>query len=208
MRTKKHHLNASLGAVGTSAALAQVYSVNVVGYANITVPPGFALIANPLQAADNSVAALLPSVPDGTTIFQFDQATGYTINTALFGSWGDPAMQLVPGEGVFILNPETTDLTLTFVGEVMQGDLSNNIPSGFSIQASQVPQAGQLDTDLEFPAADGDTIYQFNRETQDYDISSYLFGSWTPAPPVIAVGESFFVDKAATVDWTRTFNVE
>jgi hypothetical protein len=44
----------------------------------------------------------------------------------------------------------TGPATVTFVGEVPAGSLSNPIPKGFSIKASQVPQAGKASTDLSF----------------------------------------------------------
>jgi hypothetical protein len=97
---------------------------------------------------------------------------------------------------------------VTFVGEVPTGSLSNPIPAGFSIRSSQVPQAGRLVADLGFPAAEGDTVYQFNNAANSYNSSTFDLGEWVPAgEPNIKVGESFFVRKAAPATWTRTFNV-
>jgi hypothetical protein len=50
MRTKTLALSAVLGALGTSALVAQtnVYSLNAVGYINVTMPPGFSIITCPL----------------------------------------------------------------------------------------------------------------------------------------------------------------
>jgi hypothetical protein len=92
------------------------------------------------------------------------------------------------------------------VGEVMQGALSNPIPAGFSIKSSQVPQAGQLDTILGFPVAEGDAVYIFDPATASYAVSIYEFGAWD-VPPVIAVGQGFFVNKAAAAAWTRNFDI-
>src|SRR6478672_7317898 len=46
MRTKTLLLTAALAAVGVSSSMAQVYSVNVVGYVNKSVPKGFYMLAN------------------------------------------------------------------------------------------------------------------------------------------------------------------
>jgi hypothetical protein len=113
---------------------------------------------------------------------------------------------IAPGEGVFIFNGGTA-FTNTFVGDVPQGALQNPIPAGFSITASQVPQAGGLTTPLEFPAADGDAVYIFNTATQAYDAFTYQFGSWAPSEPTLSVGQGFFVNKAALSSWNRTFSV-
>jgi hypothetical protein len=161
MRTKTLLLTAALGAVGlTSSTAQQVFSVNAVGFVNVVVPPGFSMVANPLNAATNTVPALFAGVPDGTTVYKFD-GTSFLVNTLDLGEWGIPAQTLVPGEGAFIRNPGTAPFTVTFVGEVMQGSLSNPLPAGFSIKSSQVPQSAAVATVLGFPAADGDTIYQF-----------------------------------------------
>jgi hypothetical protein len=207
MRTKTLLLTAALGAVGlTSATAQQVFSVNAVGFVNVVVPAGFSMIANPLNAPTNTIPALFAGVPDGTTIYKFD-GTSYSLNTLDLGEWGLPTQTLLPGEGAFIRNPGTAPFTVTFVGEVMQGSLSNPLPANFSIKSSQVPQAGAVATLLGFPAADGDTIYQFVSAQQAYVIHTLDLGEWSGGEPNIAVGESFFSKKVAAGNWTRTFSV-
>ena len=78
MRTKTLLLTAVLSAAGLASSLAQgaVYSVNAVGYVNLTVPAGLSLIANPLDATDNTIANVL-KVPAGTQIYKFN-GTGFT----------------------------------------------------------------------------------------------------------------------------------
>jgi len=203
MRTKALLLTAAFAAVGVVTSSAQVYSVNAVGYVNLQIPKGFSMIANPLKAASNTVGGLLTAAPDVTTIFKFTNGK-FSINTKDFGDFATPAETLNPGEGAFISAPAA--FTVTFVGEVPQGALTQPVPKGFSIQASQVPQSGQLDTVLKFPAADGDAVYRFSNSTGKYATSTYDFGAWD-VPPVPAVGESFFVNKVAAVDWKRDFSV-
>lgn len=184
-----------------------VFSVNAVGYVNVTARPGFNLIANPLTAANNTVGALITGAPNGATIYKFDSAGGqFSVNAFVFGAWQNPAETLNPGEGAFFLNPTAADVRITFVGEVPQGSLSTPLPAGFSIKASQVPQAGTL-TALGFPAAQGDTVFQFDAATQGFATATFAFGSWQPAEPSLAVGESVFVNKAAAGSWDRTFSV-
>jgi len=209
MRTKLLLSAAVLGVAGVIAASAQVYSVNVVGYINVDVPPGFSMIANQLESGNNTVGSLMPAVPEGTTIFKFNPATGaYVGNTFEFEAWADPAMTLNPGEGAFIKNPTTETFKALFVGEVKQGTLSTPLVKGFQIVASQVPQTGALDDVLGFVPEDGDTVFVFNNATGAYVGSTFEFEEWTA--PVPKVGEAFFVSKHATstlTAWTRTFNV-
>jgi hypothetical protein len=207
MRTKTLLLTAALSAVGlTSSTAQQVFSVNAVGFVNVSVPKGFSMIANPLNAPTNTIPVLFAGVPEGTTLYKFD-GTSYSVNVLDLGEWTTPAQTLVPGEGAFILNSTAAAFTVTFVGEVMQGALSNPLPANFSIKSSQVPQTGALVSVLGFPAAEGDTIYQFSNASNSYSIHTLDLGEWTGGEPAPAVGESFFVKKVAAGNWTRTFSV-
>jgi hypothetical protein len=199
---------AALGVAGATALQAQVYSVNAVGYINVEVKTGFNLLANQLIPADATVAAILAGVPGGTIIYKFDPATGYDINSydADFGIWENPDMTLNPGEGFWLRSP--SDFTITFVGEVPQGSLTTPLAEGFNLVSSQVPQAGLVGTDLGMPVTGGDTVYQFD-PASGYHISSFDadFGIWDNGEPDVAVGEGFWVRKAAAADWTRDFSV-
>jgi hypothetical protein len=214
MRTKTLALTTVMGVASIAAAVAQttpVYSVNAVGYINVDVPPKYSLIANQLNAADSTVATLFPSVPGGTTIFKFDNAkNSFSQNQydSDFKEWSSPTQTLIPGEGAFILNPTTNKFTVTFVGEVPQGDVSINIPAGYSILSSKVPQAGDIQKDLGYTPAGGDTVYMFDSTKQSYQTFQYDsdFQEWT-APPVVKVGQAFFMLKKTAGKWTRTFSV-
>lgn len=198
--------------------MAQVYSVNAVGYVNLDLPQGFSLIANPLNNGSNKIGDVIPTAPNGSTIFKFD-GVGFDNNAPSYlegFGWfqappGDAATYtLNPGQGVFISLPAAAKLT--FVGEVPQGTLTTTVPTGFSILASQVPQAGTLTTALGFTGALQDTVFKFLRATQKYDDNTpQYFGpevGWFPSEPTLEVGESFFLLRtAAAGTWTRTFSV-
>lgn len=206
MKTKALLLAGLFSLAGAMASEAQtVYSVNAVGYVNVTVPTGFSLISNPLLNGNNKVSTVLANVPNGTIIYKFNAGTGSYVANSFFLTWSNPDMVLAPGEGVFIRNTGAS-YTLTFTGEVAQGALSTALSSGFQIVSSQVPQSGQLDTVLGFPAANGDIVYRFNSATQTYQAYSYFLG-WGGGAPVINVGESFFVKKASATSWSRSFTV-
>jgi hypothetical protein len=226
MRTKTLLLTAALGAAGVASSMAQaVYSVNAVGYVNTILKPGFNLVSNPLDAGagNNTLEKLFsnvsPTLPNLLTVYYYN-GTRY-LNAAYddidLAFKGEAVGQVInPGDGVFVLNPESTDLTVTFVGEVPQGNLVNPLPAGFSIQASQVPQAGRVTTDLGFPPAQADTIYKYNTTTKRYENWAYddlagENGAWTKDgqvnEPSLTVGEAFFLLKGTAGSWNRTFSV-
>jgi hypothetical protein len=189
--------------------MAQVFSVNAVGYINLDIPVGFSMIANQLNNnGKNTVADLMPAPPGATTVYKYN-GTGYDQSTydPLFAEWDPPTMALTPGEGAFI--KAATAFKLTLVGEVSTGNLVNQIPAGFSIRSSQVPQAGKLVADLKYVPAANDVVYQFKLDGSGYNQSQWDadFQEWSGGEPTIRVGESFFIKKQAAGTWNRTFNV-
>jgi hypothetical protein len=209
MRTKTLLLTAALSAAGIATSMAQVYSVNAVGYVNTTLVPGFNLISNPLNNTEtngNQIQVLFNGLPDGSSVYRFVNGA-YEIITKDFGEWAPAAgaaATLTPGSGVFVRVQGTN--VVTFVGEVPQGTLTTTIPAGFSIVSSQVPQEG-TPTALGYVPGEGDQLYFFTEATQAYDIISFEFGEFSKPLPTLAVGEAFFVRAVAPSTWTRTFNV-
>jgi len=206
MKTKALLLAGLVTLAGVAASEAQtVYSINAVGFVNVTVPTGFSLIANPLLNGNNKISTVLAGVPNGTVVYKFNAGTASYVANSFFITWSDPNMVVAPGEGLFIKNTGSS-YTLTFTGEVAQGTLATPLSAGFQIVSSQVPQAGQLDTTLAFPIANGDIVYKFNSGTQSYQAFSYFLG-WGGTAPSIAVGESFFINKTSSGSWSRSFTV-
>jgi hypothetical protein len=201
-----------LMAAGVASSSAQtVYSVNAVGFVNVTCPPGFSIIANPLEASTNTVQALMPTtLPSLAAVFKFDSVGGAFQGSIHLGSgnWTANSMTLVPGEGFFFKNPSGADITITFVGNVKQGSLTTSLPQGFSLVASQVPQSGLVSTDLGLPASPLDAVFRYNNTTSQYDGYIFIGGTWTGGgEPTIGVGEGFFVKKQSAASWVRTFSV-
>src|SRR5437016_1658958 len=83
----------------------EVHSSNVLGYASITLPPGFSMIANPLDGPSNNVEDMFTDWPEGTTLHKFD--TGLfklAENSVKNGKWTNPTEKLNPGEGAIFFN--------------------------------------------------------------------------------------------------------
>jgi hypothetical protein len=235
MRTKTLLLTAALSAAGLATSMAQVYSVNAVGYVNQTVPAnGFAILSVPLNGTNNSLNTTLP-LPAGyadTTIYRYDVATqNYLDSIVWFDGFGwfsptDPDPTVNPGEGFWVQNVQGQALPVTFVGEVPAGTLNNPIPGGnnFKIASSVVPKNLPLGdvataaTTLGFPAAADDTVYIFDPSIQNYKESYVYFDGFgwfspngdDPGPqgPTIAPGTGFWIQKpGSAATWTQTFSV-
>lgn len=217
MRTNTLLLTVALGVASAATSMAQVYSVNSVGYINVPIKTGFNLVANQLVQANQTIEALLAGSPDGTTVYKFTAGPsgGYEIivnDISGAGGWDGGTLAGATtwdnGGGLFVLSP--SDFTITLVGEVAQGSLSTPLVSGFQIVSSRVPQAGGIESALGLPSQDADTVYKFDN-VAGYtilvnDISGA--GGWDPAEPVLAVGEAvFLLSNGAHPAWNRTFTV-
>ena len=208
MRTKTLLIAAVVGAVSMATALAQeVTSVNAVGYVNKELAPGFNLLSNPLSNGNNTLAEVIPSPPDGSDVFLFQN--GQWVSSSFIGAlggWTEP-LNLPVGVGFFFNHKGSEAVTVTFVGEVLQGDDTNKtVPAGLSIQGSLVPQAGALTTDLQFPGGNGDVVYSWVNGAWTTASFNALVGGWRPEPN-LAVGSSVFVDKAEEAQWERNFTI-
>lgn len=226
MRTKTLLLFTAVCAAGAATSMAQVFSVNAVGYVNKTIPKnGFAMVSNPLKAATNTVNALFTPVPVGFQVFVYTPGKGFDVGTFddLEGAFLPAAVgntQIVPGQGVFVKNPTSSDLTITFVGEVPQGTLTTTLVAGLQIVSSQVPQAGTakelgMPSTTEAGLSPGDQVYQFitNDATaannQKYYVSTFddLENNFLPALKTLDVGEAFFLKLQKANTWKREFSV-
>lgn len=229
MRTKTLLLSAVAGALTSVSAMAQVYSLNAVGYINVTIPPGFSIIGNQLNTTNNNISPLLDSqVLDGNhngiTIYKYSPTSGFIDTVVVTGgsspgtaNWQGPATTstMNPGEGVFIFSPFTTNINLTFVGTVLTGLLTNTIqPNSFNLLTSMVPQSAAIDTGLGLVPKSGDTVY-FYSSASGYNETYVYTGTWQvsssgfPASPTPSVGQGFFyfTPSLTANNWVENFSV-
>ena len=229
MRTKLL-LGAVALAAFVSSSLAQVYSLNVVGYYNVTVPGGgaFYFAANQLKAGNNTIKEVLPPSTDlannGVVVMVYDPPTGKFQENVTDGTdWfdnvsGNPTSSttsLPPGKS-FFFNNGGSGFTQTFVGEVMQGALSLSMTPGLNAIASQTPQ--QLDlAGNGFPQSTELKLYFHSSTTGRYsfyvtDGSGTWFNDTTGDPTTLtpAVGQGIFAENvgSSTLTWARTFTVQ
>ena len=204
---------ALVAGVATSMAQSNVYSLNVVGYYNVPAPAGaYVMIANQLNTTNNTIASLIPNGPPGATLLKWNGGgwSAYVFDPDDLVWYPNGLATLNPGEAALYQSISAT--TLTFVGEVMQGALSNPFAASgvYAARSSQVPQAGLLITDLAYPADPGDTVLKWNGgwSASVYDPDDLVF---YPSQPTFAVGEGMLVQKgpgATSTAWTRNFTVQ
>jgi hypothetical protein len=218
MRTKTLLLSGVVAALSSATVMAQVYSLNAVGYINVTIVPGFSIIANQLNTTNNDISPLLDSqLLDGghigVELFKYNAAGGsfssFTTTASGWSSAGVTTTTLNPGEAAFIYNPFLTNFTLTFVGTVLQGSLTNSLLQGFNLASSIVPQSGALDTALGLVPNSGDEVFIL-QTSGSYTADTWTGIAWsTGSAPVPAVGQGFFyyTPSASGLSWVRTFNV-
>jgi hypothetical protein len=125
-------------------------------------------------------------------------------------------MEIGPGAGFYLYNSGPSAFTLTFVGDVATGDLSQNTYAGFNQLGSMVPQEGLLQTDLNYqPAGTLERVYAWQPKPATGVPRYFQFNwlgpvdGWDPEEPIIGVGQSVFIYRTTGASaWTRTFNVQ
>ena len=224
MRTKTLILAAALTAAGLASSLAQsnVYSLNVVGYVNKTLGGNlkYTGVANPLNTTNNTLAGLFGGagvgLPTGSQVLKWNTGiANYDIFSKLaFGSgWSGAGATttLNPGEGCLIrMASGSADLTNTFVGEVLQGNLTNVLVVGYQLIGNIVPDSGPANT-LNLVPVTGSQLLKWNAGIQNWDLFNKVgFGSgWSPSVPSIEIAEGFILRGGAGVtNWVRNFTVQ
>jgi len=233
MRTKTLALSAVLGMLGTASLVAQtnVYSINAVGYINLTLYPGFNMIACQLQTGTNTVGSLFN---DASGIYDTCQTFKY--NPAGSGSWlvdtGDSQLSgnangwdangvstLNPGEAMWFENAFSTNLTVTFVGTVPQGTNTVFLKQGFTMASSPVPFSGDLVTNMGLTNYTDETeVYVYTPTnstkwatyTADLELGSGGYNdTWdSPTDPLVNVGQGFWYNGATSaITWTQVFSI-
>lgn len=200
-------------------AQAPVYSVNAVGYVTKVLTNKYNLISNPLNGTNNSINTTIPVVPEDSYILRWDPSANGGAGSFgdpsfyIGGSWS-PDVTINPGEGFFLYCEAPGLTSITFVGEVPQGNLTNYTSTatlGYSLLSHIVPQSIALDAaGVNFPAQEDDFVLFWLPNEQTYsDPIFYIGGAWT-SPVVPAVGEGFFVHNEPGNGgnaWIRTFSV-
>jgi hypothetical protein len=175
-------------AAGVISSQAQVYSQNIVGYVNQSLPTGFTLIANPLDATGGNNVTNVISNPtgalDGSKIYLWTGTTFtvYTIDSTVSSGVADAGdvnpvfnVTLNPGQALFFNNTVGSTATNTYTGTVhveaagpstnVVGVTTNVLSTSpaFSLVASKIAVGGGVSSVLGLAnptgALDGSRIY-------------------------------------------------
>jgi hypothetical protein len=202
-----------------------VYSLNVVGYINLSLTNGLNLIANQLDAdgtlTNNTIAGIFSTnMPNATRVLAFDPSSGNfqsSLYSASSQKWsGNATVQgfinsyLAPGKGVFVQIPAaaTAPVNLTLVGQVIQGTNAVPVVAGLQTLSSIPPISGGLVTALGFPSVKLDKYLQWDPVSGNYITHTYNGSVWTLGEPTPAVGSAFFYNAKAAATWTQAFTVQ
>jgi hypothetical protein len=186
MRTKTMLVSALLGAIGSVSVMAQtnVYSLNVVGYVQIQLQPGFNIISCPLiTSPDNTLGSVLPNTNGqfaGCSLTFFSPTLGPSLVSATSTAHGDhsgwtPAgsassIIIAPGSALWFYNGFTTNITNTLVGTVTNGLATNTIQPGFNLVSSMVPMSGDIYSNV---LCGNDGVHGFTNVNNGDEVSVY-----------------------------------
>ena len=206
-------------AVAVTSSQAQVYSANVVGYYNLTMPStGYNFVSVQLNVGvSNGASEVLGTIPDGTQILTwnpsaatfvvnfYDTGAGATLPAA---SWymsdystitNQPVLK--PGTALFVV--PSSNVTNTFVGTVISSNV-NNLVNGYNMAASALPLGGASTNTLYNlnGIPDGTQTLRWNFATQKYVINFYDTGAGATVP-----GASWYMSDYSTATNAPNFSV-
>jgi hypothetical protein len=223
MRTKALLSVAAIAASAiTAMAQSNVYSLNIVGYATVSLPSGYSLLANPLSAGTtNGANELGLQIPSEQILTWNGSGFNYVSYDPGFGGWIDANFapstppSLPPGTGFFFFNPGAST-NITFVGQVVPGPSSTNsltLPPGYSLVGSPLPAnvADVSAAPVSLPLIPSMQILTWNGNGYVYSSYDPGFGGWIDAnfapktAPSYAIGQGFFFfNPGATAQWKQS----
>jgi hypothetical protein len=209
-------------AAGIVTSQAQVYSQNIVGYVNATLPGGYTLLVSPLSPnSTNDAESVLPALAPGDTLLIWNGG-GYNVD--LYGGpgqWFDgntyasiAVPTLAPGQGFFYENTGSAK-TNTFVGTVQLTN-STVLAGGYTLVGSTAPISDFVDsTNINLPLVPGDTLLLWNGGGYNVDLYGGP-GQWFDgntysaiADPTVGVAQGFFYENTGSAKtWTQNVVVQ
>jgi hypothetical protein len=188
------------GATATCTVIVNITAKATAASLTITINPGFNMITTPLISGDNTIAEIMPNVPDGALLYRYDNnAKIYDIDSFELGQWNPATDALMPGDGAFLFNPAPWPFTVTLAGQLPVQVATASPTAGFTtpgtfLIGSRSTQPGKASQVLNQTFADGDMIYQFH-PGDGYSIHSFQLGVWDDEP-TLKPGEAVFVKLA------------
>ena len=159
----------------------------------IPITVGLNLIANQLDHGSNTLNEIMPSVPDASVLYKYNNTgsnwTASAYNAAT-GRWVPGNLTLNPGEGAFFQSP--TNFSLIVTGTPHVPVLPVTIPSGAIYLLSRMTNdIGNYTNIVGVTPSNGATVYRWSGST--YNSYSFASGAWIPSEPAAAVGEAVWI---------------
>jgi hypothetical protein len=209
MKSKTLLIAAAALVAATVSSQAQVYSANIVGYANVTFPANtLVLAATPLDDGTNTANDLLASLPNKSSLETWNGSGFTVIAKTSSGFAGNP--YLPPGTGYFVKS--VSAYTNTYVGNVVPapgGNSSTNIlpANALVLVGSILPVSGTFNdvgtntVNLIATLPNKSSLETWNGSgfTVIAKTSSGFAGS-----PALSVGQGFFVKSVSATNWVQT----
>ena len=182
----------------------------------IRIKTGYNLIANQLDQRDNTLAALLPVVPEGSQLFKWDVVSGtFRADTydSLIGGWtGSDGVPSVTSLGAYeaaqLFNPGA-EYDLVFSGQpsrdvlpppALEQERLYYLSGPIKASASYVDVTG-------LAPEEGSRLIRFVAATQVFETNVYRGGAWVLGEPLLAVGEgvAIWIPKSVACGNQQTF---
>jgi hypothetical protein len=208
MRTKTLLIGAAALAAGILSSQAQnVYSQNIVGYAQVIIPANqFTLVCNPFDNGTNDIYSIDSGMPNKSVIETWNGTSFVPANKT--GTTWSPDLSVPPGVGFFVECKSA--FTNTFVGQVgLGGALSNtnSLPTGFSLVGSTIPFSGTItdagpNTINIGPSLPNKSVIETWTGT-NFAPANLTGTTWTPVLTV-GVAQGFFVEPKSAASWSQS----
>jgi len=230
MRTKTLLAAAALIAAGAASSMAQsnVYSLNIVGYVNVTIPGSITALSNPLRAGTAGAVDRADQVvpyADGNNIQLWTGVSWslYAMDSLSGTGWVDgngadvplASLPVLGGGKGFLYGNNIGTTNVTFVGEVRTGTNNVAIGNGLSALGSPLPLGGKIATGApSLPVQDGDNVQFWTGTSWQFFGRDSLSGTgWVngggadTAEPSITVGQGFFYgNNVGPFSWQQILN--
>lgn len=188
-----------------SAADAQVYSENLVGYINQSFDTGDNYFANQLDNGSDTLSTIFNSgvVPEGSTFTEWNPTTQQFLPASTYDTVNGWSINysLTCGQGGLLDTPAS--FVNTFTGSVWlgfqpaSGTFTPPLVTGTGLQflSSYVPvdDAGFYDVVGRDPV-NGESVTTLDAATQTYATTTFENGVWDHGAPELGVGEAAFYD--------------
>jgi hypothetical protein len=155
---------------------------------------GLNLIANQLDRGGNTLAEILPVVPNGTVVSKYDNLNGVWGQATYSNSWGPAGiLSLNPGEGAWLRS--LTNFTISLLGTPHTSNIPLSIPGGVTWLVSRQTNApGSYENIVGAAPAPGVEVFQWINSNTTFAAFTYTITGWSGGiEPVAQIGESLWI---------------